>query len=74
MATFRYYKYLPMASPRQWAVAGVLLFAASMVAMQWEFFEDREIIGSMHDKTYLYQGFYTAQENQPKKETFKRIE
>ena len=74
MGTFRFYKYAPLPSFRQWLARGVLMTALFAGATKWDLYEDRQIIGSMHDKTYLYHGYYKKQENQPYKPTFKRIE
>lgn len=74
MATFRYYKYQPMATPRQWAVGCTLISIGAYIAVKWQLMEDRSIMGAMYDNSYLYQGFHKAQASYPPKETFKRIE
>lgn len=74
MATFKYYKYQPMPTARQWFVATILITAAYTAAIKWDFYEDHQAIGAMHDKTYQYYKHYEALKSQPYKPTFKRVE
>lgn len=76
MGTFKYYKAQPLPGPASWAKMTIFLGALFGASHYWDICENRQVIGSMHDRTYLYKDYYKRVEDQNKtyKPTFKRVE
>ena len=74
MGTFKYYKYQPLPPLREWVKMFVFLGMGYGGCLYWDLCENRQVMGDMYDRTFLYYGYHTRIKEKPYKPTFQRIE